>query len=286
MRPAKIYTDQGDLFRAKLSSQINIEAPLVQLAETIDWDFFEHTFEKLYTKEKGQPPKPIRLIIGLLMLQHIYHISDERVIAQWVENPYWQYFCGYDFLECYPPIDPSSLVRWRKRIGKKGIETILSYITKFALQHGIIEKSSLKEVIADTTVMEKNIAYPTDQFLLNRAREKLVRQAKKIGLTLRQTYERVSKSISLKVARYAHAKQENRMKEGIAELKNYLRRVIKDVKRKAANTNIALCTYTQSLLTISEKLLVQEKHSKNKIYSIHEPTTFCISKGKASICGF
>ena len=69
---------------------------------------------------------PARLIAGLLYLQHTFNASDEAVVNTWVENPYWQFFCGETYLQTELPIDPSSLTRWRKRIGEEGVETLLA----------------------------------------------------------------------------------------------------------------------------------------------------------------
>ena len=119
MIPSKINHSQGRLFESRLIDQLNPKHELYKLAQRIDWEFFEEEFETLYTEGQGQPPKPIRLMVGLLMLQQIYGLSDDLVVQKWVENPYWQFFCGYDFFEWQFPIDSSSLVRWRKRLGEK-----------------------------------------------------------------------------------------------------------------------------------------------------------------------
>ena len=118
---------------------------------------------------------PVRLMVGLMILQHTFGISDETVVSQWTQNPYWQYFCGYDFLQWEPPIDPSSLTRWRKRLGEDGLQKVLSATIKTAVTTKTVETKDFTKVIADTTVMEKNVSYPTDTKLLNKAREKLVK---------------------------------------------------------------------------------------------------------------
>jgi Transposase domain (DUF772) len=100
--------EPDDLFRARLSQQINRRHPLVRLAGLIDWRVFEDRFGELYHPHVGRPGIPIRLMIGLSYLQHTFRLSDEEVVARWVENPYWQYFCGFDHLQLALPIDPSS----------------------------------------------------------------------------------------------------------------------------------------------------------------------------------
>ncbi len=101
-------------------------------------------------------------------LQHTFALSDEEVVWGWVENPYWQLFCGETWFQHNPPIDPSSLTRWRQRIGKEGMEWLLAQTICAAASAKVIKRQSLDKVIVDSTVQEKAIAYPTDSKLLNR----------------------------------------------------------------------------------------------------------------------
>ena len=118
--------EQDDLFRARLVEIIDMRHELVKLADLIDWDFFERDWAGFFPSEAGRPATPSRLVAGLLYLQHAYKLSDEAVVARWVENPYYQHFCGEVFFQHRPPIDPSSLTRWRYRIGEEGAEWLLS----------------------------------------------------------------------------------------------------------------------------------------------------------------
>ena len=140
-----------------------------------------------FVSRAGLPATSPRLIAGLLYLQHAFDLSDEEVVWQWVENPYWQVFTGETFLQTEPPIDPSSLTRWRKRLGEAGIEELLAATIEAAKRAGVIKASSVKRVIVDTTVMPKAIAHPTDSRLLERCREHLVKAAARHGIKLRQT---------------------------------------------------------------------------------------------------
>lgn len=69
-----------------------------------------------------RPATSPRLVAGLLYLQHAFDMSDEGVVWRWVENLYWQVFTGETYLQTEPPIDPSSLTRWRKLLGEAGME--------------------------------------------------------------------------------------------------------------------------------------------------------------------
>jgi transposase, IS5 family len=280
MKPLKINTAQSELFKNRLSNQLNPREPLFILSGQINWAVFEETFGAEYTDGPGQPPKPIRLMVGLMMLQHMHGLSDEQVVNQWVQNPYWQYFCGYDYLQWELPSDPSSMTRWRNRFGEEGLEKILAETIVTAVKTETVAPKDLKKVIADTTVMEKNISFPTDSKLLNRAREQLVNLALENGLKLRQTYLRNGKAAALNAGRYAHAKQFKRMKKEVKRLKNYLGRVTRDIERKIKGS-LDLQTKFAQLLSMSHRLLAQEKKSSNKLYSLHAPEAYCIAKGKA-----
>ena len=134
MKPKKINNDQNSLLESRLSEQLNPREPLIILSKQISWETFENEFGVHFVGYNGQPPKPIRLMVGLLMLQHMENLSDEAVVERWVQNPYWQYFCGYDYLQWKLPIDGSSLVRFRKRIGNSGVDKILSSTIQTAKQ--------------------------------------------------------------------------------------------------------------------------------------------------------
>lgn len=280
MKPAKIDTSQTELFRERLSNQLNPREPLFALAGQINWSVFEDSFGKEFTDGPGQPPKPIRLMVGLMMLQHMNGLSDEEVVNQWVQNPYWQYFCGFDYFQWKLPADGSSMTRWRKRIGQEGMEKILSETIVVALRTETVKPKDLQTVIADTTVMEKNITFPTDSKLLNRAREQLTEMASKNGLKLRQTYKRTGQKAAINAGKYAHAKQFKRMRKEVKKLKNYLGRVTRDIERKI-NGSLDLQNIFADLLGMANRLLVQKKDSSHKLYSLHAPETYCIAKGKA-----
>ena len=212
MGPKPSQPQSGELFRPRLDEQLNMKHPLVRLATLINWAEIERTFATSFTSGRGRPALPPRLIAGLLYLQHTFDASDEAVVNTWVENPYWQFFCGETYLQTEPPIDPSSLTRWRKRIGEEGVETLLALSIDAARGAKVIKKTSCEQVIVDTTVMPKAIAHPTDSRLLEKSRQHLVKAAKAHGLRLRQNYNRCAPRLAVQVGRYAHAKQYKRMR--------------------------------------------------------------------------
>ncbi len=142
---------------------------------------------------------------------------------------------------------------------------------------GLLKRSHLNKVNIDTTVQEKAISFPTDAKLYQKMRERLVKEARVRGISLRQSYVRLGKNALVKQNRYAYAKQYRRARSETRRLKIYPGMVTRDILRKADKIDSGL----EDLLGLSERLLVQERSSKKKIYSVHEPDVECISKGKA-----
>lgn len=283
MQPTKIDNRQEDIFRGRLSNELNPKHEMMILSRLIPWDSLEVEFADLYQSVRnvgGQPPKPIRLMIGILLLQHLHNLSDEQVVRTWVENPYWQFFCGYDFLQWNFPIDPSSLTRFRDRIGANRMEKILSLTISVAVKSEVVKVKDLKKVIVDTTVMPKNIEFPTDSKLYNKARERLVKLAAKNGIALRQNYNLIAKTLLRKISGYLHAKQMKRARKAIKHLRTIVGRVVRDVERKIGSSKNLSEIFTP-ILTQTKRLLTQQRKDKNKLYSLHEPDVACISKGKA-----
>ncbi len=178
MKPPKsaVEDPQGALFQTELAHLVDAAHPLVRLAGEIDWASFETVFGVAYADSKvGRPPVPTRLLVALHYLKYTFDLSDEGVLAQWVENPYWQYFSGEKFFQHEPPIDSSSMSRWRTRVGDAGAEELLRESIQAGLRLNLIKAGQVGRVNVDTTVMEKNVRHPTDARLLDRAREKLVK---------------------------------------------------------------------------------------------------------------
>lgn len=269
-----------DLFRSKLDNIIDPRHELVQLGGLIDWSGFEEAFGRFY-KSAGRPALPTRLMVGLCYLKHSFDVSDERLLELWVENPYWQHFCGFAFFQHKPPCDPTSLVRYRKRIGPDGMERLLAETVRVGLDTGAVRPSSLERINVDTTIQQKAIAHPLDSRLYHKAIEILVRQAKRAGLRLRQSYLRLAKQARLKVQRCGHARQYRRMRREIRRLKTYLGRVYRDVGRKIADAPDLQQRFAR-LLGLVERLLTQTKDSMGKLYSLHAPEVACFNRGKAS----
>jgi IS5 family transposase len=273
---------QGDLLRSRLDQIIDMRHPLVALAHKVDWAFVEQTFGEAYTDGPGQPPLPTRLMAGLIILKYTHDLSDEVLCERWVENPYYQFFCGEEFFQHKLVLDRSSLSRWRARMGEEKIRALLQESLSIAVKTDAVKPAQLSEVIIDTTVQPKNVMFPTDARLLNRAREILVRLAGKHGVALRQSYARVGKFALIKHQRYAHAKQFKRANRALKTLRTYLGRVIRDITRKIDGDAWLKEVIFGPLLLRARRVRDQKQHQRGpKVYSLHAPEVECIGKGKA-----
>jgi IS5 family transposase len=281
MKP-KNRAPQRELFGAHLSEMLNPEHPLYVLAKLIDWQQFELAIDQCYAEELGRPGVNTRVMVGLMYLKHAFDESDESVVARWVENPYWQFFCGCDYMQHELPIHSSMMSKWRKRVGAERLETLLEATIQTALVMKAIKPQELNRVNVDTTVQEKAIAFPTDARLYHKMRVALVRRAKTLGIVLRQSYRFTGKKTLFKQGRYAHARQMKRAAKMTRKLKTILGRVIRDIERKARKTRGQIADEPlRELLALAHRLLEQQRDSKNKIYSVHAPEVECIAKGKA-----
>lgn len=259
MGPKPRTPENNDLFRQRLDELVNLSHPLVQLAQHIDWSVFEDGWGGFFPSHRGRPATRPRLVAGLLYLQHTFALSDEAVVWGWVENPYWQLFCGETWFQHQPPIDPSSLTRWRQRIGAEGMEWLLAQTIEAAVSAKVIKQHSLDKVIVDSTVQEKAIAYPTDSKLLNRGRQQLVQLVAESGITLRQNYNRIAPKLAGQIARYAHAKQYRRMRSHLKKLKTLVGRVWRDVfanwprYRSTSSPRLPICCRKSSACSSSSR---------------------------------
>lgn len=276
--------EQADLLRPRLLDMLDGRHELVRLAALIDWGWFEREWAGFFPAGEGRPAIHPRLVAGLLYLQHAHSLSDEAVLARWVENPYFQHFTGEAFFQHRAPIHPSSLSRWRGRIGEEGVEWLLSKTIEAAQASGAVSERGLAEIAVDTTVMRKAIAHPTDSRLYEKARRSLVTLAHKAGIALRQNYNRLAPRLAVKAGRHAHARQFRRMRKALRTLKGYTGRVLRDVGRKiSAVPESRLRTQIEERTALVARLLQQMPKTSNKLYALHEPEVDCISKGKARV---
>lgn len=280
MKPkAKPKTNERPLIATmRLDLSLDLDHELVRLAGVIPWDRLAEEFGPLYCTDNGRPGVPIRLMAGLHYLKHLKGISDEQTVRDWVENPYWQFFCGEEFFQHALPIDPSQMTRWRQRIGDAGVENLLQATITAGLASGIITETSMDKVIVDTTVQPKAVEHPTDARLYRKVHAAMLRIAEKEGIILRQTYRKLMARAFQKHGGHAKAKQYKRARRVLKSLKTMAGRVFRDVERKMSDT--AFEAHKGTML-LAEQILTQKRFTKGKIYSLHAPEVECIAKGKA-----
>jgi IS5 family transposase len=295
----KPKTNQNQLtFCSTFEEVLDKKHPLCVLANKINWKFFEDEFSKHYHKTMGRPAKPIRMMVGLLILKHLRNLSDESVVEQCGENSYYQYFCGLEKFVSRPPCDASEFVHFRNRIGKGGMEIILQESIRVASEiissrkktksnnkndsgnnKNKIGKNAIleKDVIIDTTVQEKNITYPTDDKLYKKIIKKCVEISEREAVELRQNYRRTVKKLSYQ-QRFKKSKKQRKLAiKASRRIKTIAGRLLRDLERKL---NPGQKQKYELDIELFKKVLNQKREDKNKIYSLHEPQTECISKGK------
>ena len=262
---------QGNFLYQDLLEQLNPKAPLLLLAKKIPWATFEKEFAPLYA-DFGRPAKPIRLMVGLLLLKQLENLSDERVVEAWVQNPYYQAFCGMEHFQWQFPCDPTELVHFRKRIGESGVEKIFQ---ASVLLHG--EQALEREVVIDTTVQEKNITFPTDTKLRVKVIGRCWKLALEENIRLRRSYRRELRKV-LRVIRFNKSTRDaKKVAAARRRVKIMANALLRDVMRKLPESSRAV---RQEELDRYRKVVNQERQGTNKIYSLHEPDVCCISKGK------
>ena len=262
---------QKNLFSPVLKEIINPQEPLAQLADRIPWQDLENDLSKFYS-HTGTPSMPIRLMAGLLILKRLYNFGDESIVDQWIQNPYYQYFCGEAEFQWHFPCDPSDLVHFRKRIGEEGVELIF----KMSID---VQKEDVQgtDLLVDTTVQEKNITFPTDSKLYDKIIKKTLKIAEKEEITLRQSYRRTTKRLKTQLRFAHHPKRRKEARAAKRRLKTIAGRLTREIERKLPAERLSI--YLPDI-DLFKKVLLQQKTDKNKIYSLHEPHTSCIAKGK------
>ena len=234
MRP-KERRDSGqkDLFRARLDQIIDMNHPLAKLARTVDWRFLEERFGAVYTDKPGPSAVADAADGGAVDPQaHARPLRRGVCASAGSRTPIISCSAARSSSGTSLAFDRSSMTRWRQRMGEEKLVALIQESLNVATRTGAAKPADFSKVIVDTTVQPKAVAFPTDAKLMHRARERLVRLAKKHGVTLRQSYERVGKYALIKHQRYAHAKQFKRANRALRTLRTYLGRVTRDIMRK------------------------------------------------------
>jgi len=280
MRPQKPEAPTGDLFRSALEAIADPDHDLIRLAELINWSRFDDAFGPLYHEAKGRRGLPTRLMAGLHLLKHMKGLSDEEVCVAWLENPYFQTFCGETHFQHRLPFDRSSMTRWRQRIGPEALEALLAETIAAAVKTKAVSHRQLERITVDTTVQTKAVAHPTDSHLLLRAIEWLNRAAKQHDVKLRQSFLRLATRARQHAGRLMHTGGHKQGLRWVAKMRTWLGRLIRDIRRKIADKP-GLNAAFETALERTETIHCQQPSGKNKLYALHAPEVECIGKGKA-----
>jgi len=280
MPPKTPKPSSGDLFRMLLENIIDQRHELVGLAKLIDWARFDEAFGAYYDDKKGRAGLPTRRMAGLHLLKHMKGLSDEQVCAAWLENPYFQSFCGEVTFQHQLPFDRSSMTRWRHRIGADALEVLLAETIAVAVQTKAVSHRQLERITVDTTVQTKAIAHPRDSHLMVRAIEWLNRAARNYGIKLRQSFMRLAPRARKEATRLMHTRGHKQGLRWVRKLRTWLGRLIRDIERKIAGDEVAEAFFAAALEP-ARKIFEQKRSDKNKLYALHAPEVECIGKGKA-----
>ena len=150
---------QEDFFRARLEQMIDLKHPLAVLSQRLPWGEIETTLAPLFEHKAqpvqsepvqdllgepesqtggnispaGRPRLPVRLMASLVYLKHSFNLSDEELVERWSENVVWQYFSGMAYYEPRLPCDATQIGRFRRDLGKTGLEQLLKYTLQTAV---------------------------------------------------------------------------------------------------------------------------------------------------------
>ena len=264
---------QRQFLISTLDEMLDAKQPLYQLAAAIDWNELEQAFAPLYS-EIGRPAKPIRLMVGLLILKYLEDLSDEVVVERWVRDPYYQYFCGEQTFQWGQPCEPSELTHFRNRIGEEGAEKILQCSINIHPRKAVQEK----EVVVDTTVQEKNITYPTDSKLHLKIIDRCSKVFEKEDIKYRRSYRHTVPKLRMIISRGHNPSMKKEAGKAKRKLKTISGRLLRELERKLPSETLEKYEKDFSLY---HRVLQQQRGDKNKIYSLHEPNVCCYTKGKS-----
>jgi IS5 family transposase len=279
------------------SEILNPDHELIQAARLIDWNGLEQALRPFYSP-LGRNGKPIRLMVGIHILKHRYNVSDEQAVESLHENAYWQCFCGFHAFQKGLLLEASSLVKFRNRIGSKGLETIEAVLIQTWQALGLVKT---KRVSLDTTAQPKHIAYPTDADLLHRAREKIVKEVKRAQreVALRKpfrSFSRTSKKVLLRIKKLQRHDPAAR-KASLHELRRMTQRVVRQAERMAntlyARGHQTLGRKLSQMVSLGKQVVSQTRQvlkgerPTSRIYSLQERKIAAIKKGKSPLdCEF
>lgn len=286
-----IAQKQGRFLEEKLANKLNSQNKLYKLRDLINWSDLEaRALSSIEVKQFGRSRKDHRVMLALTMLQAMYNGSDAFTEEELTENIYWQYFCGYEYLQADIDVSEATIRRFRNALGEDGYNEILKELLRVGIKVGAVKKKDLDSVIIDTTVQIKNIKHPHDAYLMGTAREKIVDLCKKLGIPLNETYAKTFKYKTIKLWKYKQDSKSKQYSKILKSLKTRLGRVLRVCQRGIEKSELKLSVKDMEILSRAQKIYAQSvlkkkdkeiyKKDNKIIYSFHAPEVECIGKGK------
>ena len=282
---------QERLFDERLSIKLNPKNKLYKLRDLVNWSELEaRALPNIEIKQFGRNKKDHRVMLALSMLQAMYNGSDSFTEEELKENVYWQYFCGYQYLQTNLDVSEATIRRFRNDLGEDGYNEILKELLRIGLKVGALKKKDLESVIVDTTVQIKNIKHPHDVYLMETAREKVVDLCKRLGIPLNETYAKTFKYKTIKLWKYKEDSKARQRRKIMISLKVRLGRLIRICQRGIEKSKLELSEEDGAILSRAKNIHAQSilkkkdkdlyKKENKIIYSFHAPEVECIGKGK------
>jgi len=282
---------QERLFDERLSIKLNPKNKLYKLRDLVNWSELEaRALPNIEIKQFGRNKKDHRVMLALSMLQAMYNGSDSFTEEELKENIYWQYFCGYEYLQQDLDVSEATIRRFRNDLGEEGYNEILKELLRIGLKVGALKKKDLESVIIDTTVQIKNIKHPHDVYLMETAREKVVDLCKRLGIPLNETYAKTFKYKTIKLWKYKEDSKARQRRKIMISLKVRLGRLIRICQRAIEKSKLELSEEDCAILSRAKNIHAQSilkkkdkdiyKKENKIIYSFHAPEVECIGKGK------
>lgn len=283
--------NQERLFDERLSIKLNPKNKLYKLRDLVNWSELEaRALPNIEIKQFGRNKKDHRVMLALSMLQAMYNGSDSFTEEELKENIYWQYFCGYEYLQQDLDVSEATIRRFRNDLGEDGYNEILKELLRIGLKVGVLKKKDLESVIIDTTVQIKNIKHPHDVYLMETAREKVVDLCKRLGIPLNETYAKTFKYKTIKLWKYKEDSKARQRRKIMISLKVRLGRLIRICQRGIEKSKLKLSEKDGVILSKAKNIHAQSilkkkdkdiyKKENKIIYSFHAPEVECIGKGK------
>ena len=282
---------QERLFEDRLSTKLNPKNKLYKLKDMVNWSDLEtRALPDIQIKQFGRHKKDHRVMLALSMLQAMYNGSDSFTEEELKENVYWQYFCGYEYLQKDLEVSEATIRRFRNALGEAGYNEILKELLRIGLKVGALKKKDLESVIIDTTVQIKNIKHPHDVYLMETAREKIVDLCKRLGIPLNETYAKTFKYKTIKLWKYKEDSKARQRRKIMISLKVRLGRLLRICRRGIEKSKLELSEEDDTILSRAKNIHAQSilkkkdkdiyKKENKIIYSFHSPEVECIGKGK------